>query len=124
MTGLSTIKLRLDIVTRFACALALMLVVLAQRPAAVQAVDLSAFALPDGSVPSICVLGDTGKAGDAADAGCEFCRLASAILLPAPPEIAWLSPSGRQSRIALHIAARVAPFDLGSRSPRGPPELS
>ena len=80
------------IMLRTLCALALMLVGFShQVPAYARStlpVDIASFALPDGSLPDLCLPGDDdahkGKA--VFDTGCEACRIASAILLPAPSD--------------------------------------
>ena len=73
------------------CALALILVAFAHQPAAVsgipgtRAVDLSVYALPDGSLPQLCISGlsDSGETGFVLGP-CEFCRIAGTFLLPPP----------------------------------------
>lgn len=73
------------------CALALVLVAFAHQPAAVSGIpgtrtaDLSAYALPDGSPPQLCISGlsDSGETGFVLGP-CEFCRIAGTFLLPPP----------------------------------------
>lgn len=73
------------------CALALILVAFAHQPAAVsgipgaRSVDLTAYALPDGSLPQLCIprLGGSGETGSVFGP-CEFCRIAGTFLLPPP----------------------------------------
>lgn len=73
------------------CTLALVLVAFAHQPAAVsgipgeRTVDLSAYALPDGSLPQLCIpgLGDSSETGFVLGS-CEFCRIAGTFLLPPP----------------------------------------
>ncbi|MGH7005186.1 MAG: hypothetical protein ACREIP_14680 [Alphaproteobacteria bacterium] len=75
---------------RMLCAVALLCVAFAHRPVSAapsDAPDLSAYALPDGSLPTLC-LTDTGD-GDHHDKawhgnGCEACRLSASVVLPVP----------------------------------------
>ena len=74
---------------RFACVLSLLLVSFVHSPAvsiADDAVDLAAYALPDGTLPVLCLTGgtDDGK-GQVDGKSCEFCRLASSIVLADAP---------------------------------------
>lgn len=71
------------------CACALLIVgsvhrVPAHADTAPQAVDLSAYALPDGTVPVLCLTGDSAPAGEKHRHGCEACRLAASADLLAP----------------------------------------
>ncbi len=115
---------RLDIATRLACAVALMLVALAHRPMVAQAAELSAYALPDGSLPTLCLPGERSDHGIAKDAGCAYCRIATAVLLPVPPAITWPAPVAGARIAALHAVEPPGPAGFGSRSPRGPPAVS
>ncbi|MFZ1814015.1 MAG: hypothetical protein WBO55_09605 [Rhizobiaceae bacterium] len=79
---------------RLAIVLALVLSAFAHRavpgsplpdPAGISQAELAAYTLPDGSQPSICVSGASGSDDASVVSGCEYCRLASSILLPEPP---------------------------------------
>lgn len=81
-------------VSGFLCALALLLTAFAHQPVVAQGidgVDLSAYRLPDGSLPIICYNGPGDKEGGSQMNGphCPFCTLAKSIVLPARPE--WFS---------------------------------
>src|SRR5690349_13385018 len=73
---------------RILCALLLVSAGLAHQPVAakpLQVQDLAIYVLPDGSVADLCVPGDDGQPGKVKWHGCEACRIASSILVPAPP---------------------------------------
>jgi hypothetical protein len=115
---------RIDVAMRIICALALTLVVLAHNPAAGAQPDFSAYALPDGSLPSLCLPGADGGEELAGGAGCELCNLASVTVLPAAPAVTWPAPG-----VSHHAAVPQAPApgrrsEFGSRSLRGPPAIS
>lgn len=58
----------------------------AHRPVMAAPVDaLAIYALPDGSVASLCIPDENGKSGKHADHGCEACRIASSVAVPLPP---------------------------------------
>ena len=73
---------------RIMCVVALTLVAFAHRPVALpetSGFDLAAYTLPDGSVPVLCITDDgDGSSGHAGSGSCEFCRIATSIVLPAP----------------------------------------
>lgn len=70
--------------------------------AAVEPYNLSAYLLPDGSRPVVCIT-DTGaeknshKGGHTAPSDCEACRISQGVLLPSPPPA------------AAHVPVRVVP---------------
>ncbi|MDL2410186.1 hypothetical protein PY650_32160 [Rhizobium calliandrae] len=78
---------------RIICALALTFVGFAHQPPVSNAVELTSielaqYQLPGGTQPVLCVTdkGPDGKEhGNIHVSGCEACRIAAAILLPAPP---------------------------------------
>ncbi|MCU0790491.1 MAG: hypothetical protein MUE79_05485 [Nitratireductor sp.] len=85
--------------------------------------DLSAYVLPDGSYPDLC-LSDHGTGGIESERGCDFCRLAAGALLPAPAAMHWTAPRPGDP-LALKSDAMPPPQSvLGSRSQRGPPVFS
>lgn len=76
-------------------------------PPSAARVDLAAYALPDGTVPDICLNG--GDEGTVLKSRpCDACVLTSAPGLAAAPEPALVPPDGR--RIA-HLAMRSEPRD-------------
>lgn len=113
---------------RFFCVLSLVLVGFAHRPvvyAAPITTDLSAYVLPDGSLPSFCQagVGSDGQPG-ARSGHCEFCRIAGAAVLPSPlatPDAMFvLVRTAHVFAADDRPAARV--FAPGT-PPRGPPLL-
>ncbi len=111
------------------CALALILVAFAHRPAAVSEIpnaragDLSSYALPDGSLPQLCIsgIGDGGEGGFFLGA-CEFCRIDGAFTLPPPACV----PQPLVRSVALDHTAKQddPPVPTGYRPDaplRGPP---
>lgn len=101
---------------------ALVMTAFAHRPAVAGPVpDLSAYVLPNGSLPDLCIPGDGGDSGKGA-APCEFCRLASTVMMPAPP----CEPGGilrvvigRLGDIAVSAETATAVFPAAPL--RGPP---
>jgi len=71
---------------RLFCAMLLVVLGFAHRPlAATVPLDVSAYSLPDGSLPTICIPGDIDdKNGKAAGQHCDACRITSAAALPSP----------------------------------------
>lgn len=114
-------------IARILCVLSLVLVGFAHRPVAfvtpAASVDLAAYALPDGSLPALCLAGDTadGKSGAGA-AHCEFCRISGSALLPWPQ-------SAADTMFALVAVPEARPADdrraarvyTPGAPPRGPP---
>lgn len=51
-----------------------------------QDADLAGYVLPDGTLPVLCLTGDndSGSGQRAHQDACDFCRLASSVVLPAP----------------------------------------
>jgi hypothetical protein len=118
-------NLRLLTLVRITCALALLLVAFAHRPVAFAAVpfDVTAYVLPDGTIPDLCVPGNAGN-GEIHATGCEFCRLASGIILPEPHTEFW-RVLAEGERIAPLAAVDPRPLLAASHHPaRGPPALS
>jgi hypothetical protein len=75
---------------RAVCALSLILVAFAHRPALAYdaAAAAAAVVFPDGSVAANCLTGQDGDGNGSAGSGaCEFCRIAGAIASPAPPDV-------------------------------------
>jgi len=78
---------------RILCAVALLSVGFAHRPAASSTaepspVELAQYRLPDGTLPILCVTEKTPDGKEHSKAympGCEACRISAAALLPTPP---------------------------------------
>lgn len=103
-------------------ALAVATLGVAHRPVAPAApTELAAYALPDGTLPTLCAHEDAQAPASVAPGGCDACALASAPGL-APPQQKWLSAPAFVRRTAwidpqgqFRAAARPAPVS------RGPP---
>jgi hypothetical protein len=115
---------------RVLCALALLFVGLSHKPPAIAAstltpTELAAYTLPDGTVPVLCLPAKDGaskKHSHDFGFGCEACRLASAILLPAPPTIdssIVISPADRF--VPVRYEAFYRQLFPPNASPRAPP---
>ncbi len=112
-------------VTRLLCVIALLLVGFAHRiPAASPQpdADLSAYALPDGTLPVICYSPpDTGSGTAIFFSDCEFCRLASAAILPTPHNVS--APPCAAADVALRVVHDLTDFPIhfAGTPTRGPP---
>ncbi|TIX91401.1 hypothetical protein [Rhizobium sp. P44RR-XXIV] len=80
------------LLVRILCAMALLSVGFAHRPAVSAAeltpLELAQYRLPDGTLPVLCVTERTPDGKEHSKAympGCEACRISAAILLPTPP---------------------------------------
>lgn len=120
---------RWAICLRILCAVALLSVGFAHRPAVAgqpDAFSLAQYVLPDGTLPDLCI-GDRvdGKAKHVAPAKCEACRLGGAMLLPEPSDLAGV-------RLAFRHVSALPPAEEAQRTrrerpgapPRAPPFLS
>lgn len=113
---------------RMLCALALVFVAFAHQPVAAfpaQTIDLSAYTLPDGTVPSLC-LTDSGDGDHHKSAwhgtGCEACRLVSSVILPVPSVISDRKIQPLQSLAIKREAALIARHAYPpSAPPQAPP---
>lgn len=118
----------LDGFFRFACVFALVMIGFAHTPASAYPNDALAFAyqLPDGTFAPLCQDDhDSSKPHAVKDTGCEACRLAAAILLPAPADVA---------HIEVFLSEEVKVFERRQRTgralyppntgPRAPPAIS
>lgn len=72
------------------CAIAMIWISFAHRPVVTlvtdQTVNLSAYTLPDGTIPIIC-FGGEGDGESTSYQGCEYCRLADTVISPASPQV-------------------------------------
>jgi len=72
------------------CTVALAMSAFGHRPAVSThptGVDLSAYAMPDGSLPVLCLSSGNTEDGNLAPVWCEFCRLAATVTLPEASKI-------------------------------------
>jgi hypothetical protein len=124
-------RLRRDINSRFltlvriTCALALLLVAFAHRPMAFAAepFDLAAYTLPDGTIPDLCIPVDAGT-GEVHPTGCEFCRLAVAVIMPEPSPEFWRVLAAGERIATPASAPAIPPLAAFLHPVRGPPALS
>lgn len=115
---------------RTTCAIALLLVAFAHKPVVldhprISASELSQYALPDGTLPVLCLTLEGGKAnhdGHNLGSGCEACRLTASILLPVRTDVAGM-PILHQVDTDLPRSVKVFRRHLFtlSTAPRGPP---
>jgi len=114
-------------VTRLLCVVALLVVGFAHRmPAASPQpdVDLSAYAMPDGSLPVICQSPtgtDDGSGTAFFFSDCEFCRFASTAILPTPHGVR--APPSAPPNVTLPVIHDLAVFPIhyAGTPTRGPP---
>ena len=110
---------------RLACVLALVIVGFAHRPASADPASMPAHVLPDGTYASLCIGDHDDTPGEARDFGCDACRLASAVLIPAPLSV---------ESVAIVLSGEVKVFERRHRlaralyppssGPRAPPSGS
>ncbi|OCW55681.1 hypothetical protein AWJ14_06645 [Hoeflea olei] len=113
---------------RILCALSLMLVAFAHRPLALAQngpafapAEIAAFALPDGTLPDLCLNGEDGPRHYAAT-HCEACRIVSAVDLPVPFAGAEITRWFVAAELAVPQDATLAyPALRPGASPRAPP---
>ncbi|WP_338012481.1 hypothetical protein [Rhizobium sp. Root708] len=114
---------------RIVCALALVFVGFAHQLPALAASpapgDFSAFVLPDGALPTLCVTvsSETGKAhpDKAHMSGCEACRISAAVILPMPSELGGIRSDvllkAELPMRAVVIARKLLTPNTGPRAP-------
>ncbi|MEP3105499.1 MAG: hypothetical protein ABJO54_00440 [Hyphomicrobiales bacterium] len=108
---------------RFLCAICLLFAAFAHQPVvfAGEPLDLSAYALPDGSLPSLC-LSNAGENGTVVEVPCEFCRISSSVLLPTELPSSWLKSTQQARETAQIPSTRMAQQLFSPNAPlRGPP---
>jgi hypothetical protein len=117
-----------SLAARLVLALALVLTAFAPQTVAFargNAVDLSAYAFPDGSLPVVC-LGDTegGTKGDGLATGTISAAALAVGDIPHPP-VTGISPHPVFNGVAaLRERSPTTPADRGLAPPRGPPAIS
>ena len=96
----------------------------AHRPVSVAAIELAAYALPDGTLPTLCGHDDGQAPGKAAPAHCEACALAGAPGLIPPDQASFVAP-GVLRRVAwIDPHGQFLPSAQRAPASRGPPALS
>jgi hypothetical protein len=120
---------------RMLCALALLFVGFAHRPPALadRTADFSAYLLPDGTLPSLCITVTDGGGKDPSDhhlhgQGCEACRISASVLLPAPSDVvgvhlAYQRPVQPPQRPEA-FRRQIYPPNTGPRAPPSAPILT
>lgn len=119
------------VLVRLLIILALALTAFAHRAApdnAPPATDFLAYALPDGTLPVLCLTesGDADSDHHKGSAACEFCRIAGAIAVAVPPALhsAPIDAAKRVSPVALAGLVRGEPAFWPAAPPQGPPSLN
>lgn len=114
---------------RILCAVALLSVGFAHRPALAtqpSAFELAQYVLPDGTIADLC-LNDVvdGKVKHVMPTKCEACRIGSAILMPAPADLAGVVLAFRRvAALPLVEEALHSKRERPGAPPRAPPFLS
>lgn len=75
---------------RILCAVALLFVGFAHKPASATApsvLELAQYVLPDGTLPDICLNDMVGKVKHTAPIKCEACRIAGGLMMPEPADL-------------------------------------
>lgn len=114
---------------RILCVLALVMVGFAHKPVAAHAApstsEIAAYALPDGSLPTLCLGSDDsdGKNG-MASRGCDACRLTSTSLPPMPADVTG-EILRRPADMVVHARTEAIFRSLypPSTGPRAPPRI-
>ncbi|WP_246659072.1 hypothetical protein [Rhizobium sp. FY34] len=114
---------------RILCAIALLCVGFAHKPPLVSSTasiaDLASYMLPDGTVPILCLTGEsdgTKHPGDHIGNGCEVCRLAACAILPTPADsIGEALIVATDVQLPIRREAFYRQLFPPSAPPRGPP---
>lgn len=111
-----------SLVTKVLLALSLVMLSFGHKPVAAAGSDLSAYAMPDGTLPELCLPGTTDR--NRGHDGCPACVLAKAVLTvdPAPPVARPFSPA---MVVLWPAGAASTTFGRTARAPpaRGPPGI-
>ena len=115
----------LGVALRILCATLLVSLAMAHRPVmAAPATDMADYVLPDGSVSSLCLPDEDGKSGQHPDRGCEACRIASSIDIPAPLADAEEIRVGASEVLFVFAPERFHRLNFPPNAPpRGPPSF-
>ena len=108
---------------------ALIMTGFAHRPvdlAASQDADLAAYVLPDGTLPVLCLTDEKDGSGhETHQDGCDFCRLASSVVLPAPDQIGCAAPIEMSQPLLPEQADPLLAWKTDLLPPkRGPPPIA
>ena len=124
MTGKNRYEWR--VAWRMMCAMALLLLSFAHQPVIrtdFAPLNLSAYLLPDGSLPILCFTASNYKDGKFVDNGpCQACRLAASITIPVAPDISLRLPAIIHAVQAIPRAIHLDfPVLQPATRPRAPP---
>lgn len=114
---------------RILCVLALLFVGLSHKPPAIAnpipASELAQYVLPDGTMATLCLPSEDGKARHGSHdqgSGCEACRLSASFFLPLPTDVAGKPVRHEIARIILpRSEAFYRQLFPPNSAPRGPP---
>lgn len=114
---------------RILCAVALLFVGFAHQPASAaepSAIELAQYVLPDGTMPDLCLNDHVdGKGKHVMPGKCEACRIAGAMLMPQPADLAGALLAFRDiSALPLAEEALHSKRERPGAPPRAPPLLS
>lgn len=105
-------------------ALAVATLGLAHKPVVVSAptaVELAAYALPDGTLPDLCLTGHAGSTEQALNSHCEACALSHAPGLAFAAQVCILAAASTKIAFAIDPAGQFSPSPQRGPAPRGPP---
>lgn len=114
---------------RMLCVLSLVLVAFAHKPLDVShqleayaGVDFTAYILPDGTLPDLCLTGEGEDSHHAGNSHCEACRIASSVDLPLPFSGLEITDISQGAKPTFRQGVRISRLMLRpGASPRGPP---
>lgn len=114
---------------RMLCVLSLVLVAFAHKPLDVSnqleayaGVDISAYILPDGTLPDLCLTDEGDDSHHAGNNHCEACRIASSVDLPLPFSGLEITGTSQSAKPTFPQGVRFSRLILRpGASPRGPP---
>ncbi len=84
-------------------------------------VELAAYALPDGTLPDLCLTGHAGSGEKALADHCDACALSHAPGLAAPSQTILPAPAMRELAFAIDPAGQFRPAPRHGPTSRGPP---
>lgn len=90
-------------------------------PTALTAVKLAAYALPDGTLPDLCLTGHAGSTGQALGDHCDACALSHAPGVVAPLQVSFPVAVANKIAFAIDPAGQFSPSPQRGPAPRGPP---
>lgn len=113
-------------ITRLLCSLAIIVLSLTHSIPSANATknNISAYTLPDGTLPDFCLNSGTGLGEKTNNTQCEFCRIAGEIIPQNSSDLIQLVIFKSVEILGSNLnLARTNSIVLSTRSPRGPPTL-